>query len=106
MAMAEIIRQIEKEVLQRREEEQRLKDEIAEAASWEFAEQAADELDPRKHRYGFQAYLTLLGSLKTLLCAGMPESMALESVQCGYDTGTILEIWKSSGGMQDCTKGN
>lgn len=96
MAMIEIIKRIEKEILQQREDEQRILSEIAEAASVEFAERAAGVLDPQKHLYGMEEYLTLLGNLQTLLCAGMPGDLALESVQSGYDAKTILEMWKLS----------
>lgn len=96
MAMEEIIKQIEKEVLQQREDEQKALNEIAAAASLVFAQQAAGILDPRKHLYGFEAYLILLGNLKELLYAGMPDDLALDSVQCGYDVETILAMWRLS----------
>lgn len=96
MAMTEIIKQLEKEILQQREDEQRILNEITAVASLEFAEQAAGALDPKKHLYGFEAYLILLDNLKVLLYAGMPDSLALESVQCGYDAETILAIWRLS----------
>ena len=96
MAMTEIIKQLEKEVLQQREDEQRILNEIASVASLEFAERAAGALDPKKHLYDFEAYLMLLDNLEVLLYAGMPENLALESVQCGYDAETILAIWRLS----------
>lgn len=96
MAMTEIIKQLEKEILQQREDEQRILNEIAAVASLEFAERAAGTLDPKKHLYGFEAYLILLYNLKDLLYAGMPDSLALESVQCGYDAEKILTIWRLS----------
>lgn len=96
MSMETIIRQLEKEVLQQREDEQRILNEIAAVSSLDFAEQAAGALDPRKHLYGFEAYLILLYNLKDLLYAGMPDSLALESVQCGYDAETILTMWRLS----------
>ena len=96
MAMTEIIRQLEKEILQQRADEQQLKNEIAAVASLEFAERAAGALDPKKHLYGFEAYLILLDNLKVLLYAGMPDDLALESAQCGYDTEKILAIWRLS----------
>lgn len=96
MSMETIIRQLEKEVLQQREDEQRILNEITAVASLEFAERAAGTLDPNKHLYGFEAYLILLDNLKVLLYAGMPENLALESVQCGYDVETILAIWRLS----------
>lgn len=96
MSMETIIKQLEKEILQQREDEQRILNEIAAVASLEFAERAAGTLDPKKHVYSFEAYLILLDNLKVLLYAGMPENLALESVQCGYDEETILAIWRLS----------
>lgn len=96
MAMAEIIKQIEKEIRQQREDEQRLIDEIAEVASLEFAEQAAGALDPKKHLYSFEGYLSLLQMLVTVLLAGMPPDDALDAVQTGWSTEKILEIWRYS----------
>lgn len=96
MAMTEIIRQLEKEILQQRADEQQLKNEIAAVASLDFAERAAGVLDPKKHFYGFEAYLILLDNLEVLLYAGMPDDLALESVQCGYDAETILAMWRLS----------
>ena len=94
--METIIKQLRKEILQQRKDEQRILNEIAAVTSLEFSEQAAGVLDPKKHFYGFGAYLILLDDLKTLLCVGMPDSLALESVQRGYDTETILAIWRLS----------
>ena len=94
MSMSEVIKQLEKEILQQREDERRILDEIAAVASLDFSERAAGILDPMKHLYGFEAYLILLDNLKVLLCAGMPESLALESVQCGYGVEKILELWR------------
>lgn len=96
MAMEEIVKLLGKEVSQKREDEQRILNEIAAVATLEFAQQAADTLNPRKHLYGFESYLILLENLKALLYAGMPDDLALESVQCGYDAGTILAMWKLS----------
>ncbi len=96
MSMETIIRQLEKEVLQQWEDEQRILNEIAAVASLEFAERAAGALDPKKHLYGFEAYLILLDNLKALLYVGMSDSLALESVQCGYDAETILAIRRLS----------
>lgn len=96
MAMTEIIKQLEKEILQQREDEQRSLNEIAAVVSFDFAQQVAGVLDPKKHFYGFEAYLILLDNLKALLCAGMPQNLALESVQCGYGAETILTMWRLS----------
>lgn len=94
MSMEEIVRQIGKEISRQREDEQKILNEIAAATDIGFARQAAGALDPRKHIYGFEAYLMLLGDLKTLLYAGMPGSLALESVQCGHGAETILTMWR------------
>lgn len=95
MAMAEIIKQIEKEILQWRQDERRILSEIVEITSYDFAGRAAGVLDPGKHLYGFESYLILLENLKVLLSEGMPGDLALESVQCGSDAETILEMWRS-----------
>ena len=89
-------KQFEKEILRQREEEQRVLNEIAAAASLEFAQQAAGVLDSRKHLYSMEGYLVLLNNLKELLYADMPDRLALESVQCGYGVETILAMWKCS----------
>lgn len=94
--MTKIIKQIEKKILQKREDEQRILNEIAAVVSLDFAQRAAGVLDPKKHFYGFEAYLILLDNLKVMLYAGMPDDLALESVQCGYDAETILAMWRLS----------
>lgn len=96
MDIIKCAKQLETEYLQQREEEQRLLNEIAAVTSLDFAEQAAGILSPRKHLYGFEAYLILLDNLKVLLYAGMPDNLALESVQCGFDSETILAMWRLS----------
>lgn len=83
--MTEIIKQLEKEILQQREDEQRILNEIAAVTSLDFAQRAAGVLDSRKHFYSFEAYLILLENLKVLLYAGMPDDLALEIVQCRYN---------------------
>lgn len=93
MAMTEIIKQLEKEILQQRTDEQQLKNEIAVVASLEFAERAAGTLDPKKHLYGFEGYLSLLQMLKTVLYAGMLPDDALDAVQTGWSAEKILELW-------------
>jgi len=96
MAMTEIIRKLEKEILQQRADEQQLKNEIAAVASLEFAERAAGTLDPKKHLYSFEGYLSLLQMLKTVLYAGMPPNDALDAVQTGWSAEKILELWRYS----------
>ena len=96
MSMETIIRQFEKEILQQRTDEQQLKNEIAAVTSLEFTERAADELDPMKHLYSFEGYLSLLQMLKAVLYAGMPPNVALDAVQTGWSAEKILEIWRYS----------
>lgn len=94
MSMETIIRQLEKEILQQRTDEQQLKNEIAAVTSLEFAERAAGALDPKKHLYGFEGYLSLLQKIKTVLYAGMPPDVALDAVQTGWSAEKILEAWR------------
>lgn len=94
MAMIEIIKQLEKEFLQQRGDEQRILNEIAVVTTLEFAERAAGALDPKKHLYGFEGYLSLLQMLKTVLLAGMPPDDALDAVQTGWGAEKILELWR------------
>lgn len=96
MAMTEIIKQLEKEILQQREDEQRILNEIAAVASLEFAERAAGTLDPKKHLYSFEGYLSLLQMLETVLHEGMPPDVALDVVQTGWSAEKILELWRFS----------
>lgn len=70
--------------------------EIALLSSVEFAEQAADILNQRKHCYGFTGYLRLLKDLVELLTWGIPQNYALESVQTGLTTEIILQIWSNN----------
>lgn len=95
MAMTEIIKQLEKEFLQQREDEQRILNEIAAVTTLEFAERAAGALDPKKHLYGFEGYLSLLQMLQTVLYAGMPPDDALDAVQTGWSVAKILEAWRA-----------
>lgn len=96
MATTEIIKQLKKEILQQRKDEQQLKNEIAAVTNLEFAGRAAGALDPKKHLYSFEGYLSLLQMLKTVLYAGMPPDDALDAVQSGWGTEKILEIWRYS----------
>lgn len=96
MATAEIIKQLKKEILQQRKDEQQLKNGIAAVTDLEFAGWAAGALDPKKHLYSFEGYLSLLQMLKTVLDAGMPPDDALDAVQSGWGTEKILGIWRDS----------
>lgn len=69
---------------------------IADRTSLEFAEQAADTLDNKKYLYSYEAYLILLGQLKELIEAGMPNRQAIEAVQNGKSTEEIISAWKQS----------
>ena len=94
MSMAEVIKQMEKEARQQRKDEQRLLNEIAKAGTVEFAQRAAGALDPKKHLYSFEGYLSLLQILVTLLLAGMPPDDALDATQTGWSAEKILEKWR------------
>ena len=95
MAMTEIIKQLEKEFMQQRTNEQQLKNEIAAVTTLEFTERAADVLSPRKHLYSFEGYLSSLQMLKTVLYEGMPPDVALDAVQTGWNAEKILEAWRT-----------
>ncbi len=93
-AMIKNLQQLRKEILQQRTEEQKLKNEIAKVTTVEFSHWAASVLDPKKHLYGFEGYLSLLQMLKTVLNTGMSPDDALDAVQTGWDEEKILEIWR------------
>ena len=94
MSIAKIIEAMQREAIQARAEEQATLQDIAQITTLEFAEEAAGVLDPRKHAYPFKAYLILLSNLKELLLAGMPQEYALDSVQTGWGTDSILSVWR------------
>lgn len=94
MSMAEVIKQMEKEVRKQKEDERRLLNEIAKAGTVEFAQRAAGALDPKKHLYSLEGYLSLLQILETLLLAGMLPDDALDAVQTGWSAEKILETWR------------
>ncbi len=78
-----------------RHKERELLQGIAAVTSLEFAEQAADALDSRKHPYGFMAYLELLRRLHALVSVGVSNHLALEIVQAcdpSFD-GILLSHW-------------
>lgn len=93
MSIQKIIDAMQAKETQIREEEQRLLQEIAKMTSVEFAEQAADELDPKKHLYDFEEYISILQKLKTLLVAGMPNCQAIEMAQSGLNVEAILHFY-------------
>ena len=94
MSIQKIIDAMQTKGTQIRKEEQRLLQEIAKITSVEFAEQAADELDPKKHLYDFEEYISILQKLKTLLVAGMPNCQAIEIAQSGLNVEAILHFYK------------
>lgn len=94
MSITEIIKSLQKEIGQQRQQEREILGEIAAVETMEFAERAAKELDPTTHAYSFEAYLTLLENLRALLYAGMPPDIALDSVQTGWNVDELLSIWR------------
>ncbi|MCI9559355.1 MAG: hypothetical protein HFG52_08925 [Lachnospiraceae bacterium] len=97
MALTEILMQIEKELIDQRNQEAELLQKIAVLTTPEFAGITQRTLDSKKHEYSFEGYLTLLDRLEKLLQNGMPAYLALDSVQSGYDIDKILIIWRSEG---------
>lgn len=83
MNIQKIIDAMQIKETQIRKEEQRLLQEIAKITSVEFAEQASNELNPKKHVYDFEQYISMLRTLKNLLAAGVQNCKAIEAVQCG-----------------------
>lgn len=97
MSLLKIVEEMER-LAHERHREQEILTKIAAITSLEFAEQAAEVLDSKKHSYSFKAYLILLERLRTLILAGVPNCQALEAVQTGEPVELILAIWKC------CTK--
>ena len=96
MSLSKLVEEMQREFTQNREIEQRTLQEIAAITTTEFAEQAAAILDPTKHAYSFEGYLTLLKNLREVIAAGMPEEYALDAVQTAWNVETILEVWKGT----------
>jgi hypothetical protein len=96
LSITEIIKSLQKEIGQQRQQEREILGEIAAVETMEFAERAAKELDPTTHAYSFEAYLTLLENLRVLLSAGMPPDLALDSVQAGWDIDKLLYFWRKA----------
>lgn len=92
--METFTKRMKKEILQQREDEQRVLNGIAELATFEFAEKTAGVLEAKKHCYHFEGYLSLLQMLATLLLEGVPPDDALDAVQTGWSTEKILERWR------------
>ena len=90
-ALAEKMQQgVEKQ----RQKEQSALQIIVAITSPEFAKQAADTLDSKKHPYSFETYLVLLGRLQELISAGMPNCLALDAVQTCETSETIINVWR------------
>lgn len=94
MSLSKLVEEMQREAIAHRQQEQETLQEIAAITSVEFAEQAAEALDSRKHAYSFEAYLELLYRLKALLLAGIENCIAIDAVQTGYATEIILEMWR------------
>lgn len=94
MSLTALVAELEREVREWRQQEQNTLQMIATITSPEFAEQAADALDSKKHSYSFEAYLVLLGRLKELISAGMPNCLALDAVQTCETAETIINAWR------------
>ena len=71
MNLSKLVAAMQEEIIQNREIEQRTLQEIAGITTVEFAEQAAEILDPTKHAYSFEGYLILLQNLREVIAAGM-----------------------------------
>lgn len=94
MSLTALVAELEREVREWRQQEQNTLQMIATITSPEFAEQAADALDSKKHSYSFGAYLVLLGRLQELISAGMPNCLALDAVQTCETAETIINAWR------------
>lgn len=94
MSLSALVAAMQQEAEKQRRQEQSTLQIIAAITSPEFAEQAADALDSKKHAYSFEAYLVLLGRLKELISAGMPNCLALDAVQTCETAETIINAWR------------
>ena len=90
--MEELLKEVREEFARQRKQERKLLGEIADITSVNFAEEAAEALDSRKHLYGFETYLRMLEDLRILLLEGISERTALESIQSGYRAEEILTM--------------
>lgn len=94
MSLTALVKELEQEVRTQRKQEHNILQTIAAITSPEFAEQAADTLDSKKHSYSFEAYLVLLGRLQELISAGMPNCLALDAVQTCETAETLINVWR------------
>lgn len=96
MSLLELVSEMEQRVDKQRKQEQKTLQAIAAMTTPEFAEQAAETLDSRKHQYSFQTYLGMLDELQNLIAAGIVNCYALEAVQMGVSE-EILTMQERSG---------
>lgn len=75
--------------------EREILQEIAAITTPEFAQQAAETLNSKKHPYNFDGYLSLLQILRSILREGIPSDVELDVVQTGWDVETIIGIWRA-----------
>lgn len=94
MSLSALVAAMQQEAKEQRQQELNTLKMIATITLPEFAEQAADVLDSKKHSYSFKAYLVLLGRLQELISAGMPNCLALDAVQTCETAETIINAWR------------
>lgn len=87
-----LVEEMQQEAEKQRRKEQSILQIIAAITSPEFAEQAADVLDSKKHSYSFETYLVLLHRLQGLISVGMPNCFALDVVQTHETPETIMNV--------------
>lgn len=101
MSLLDLVKEMEREAIERRVKEKEMLQKIAFITSPQFAEQAADVLDYKKHSYSFGAYIVLLGRLCNLISAGIPNCLALDLVQTFEPEETLISAWKLANGGND-----
>lgn len=101
MSLSALVAAMQQEAKEQRQQELSTLKMIATITSPEFAEQAADVLDSKKHSYSFKAYLVLLGRLQELIIAGMPNCLALDAVQTCETAETIINVWRLANAGDD-----
>lgn len=104
MSLTALVTELEQEIKERRQQEQSTLQIIAAITSPEFAEQAADVLDSKKHPYSFETYLVLLGQLQELIRAGMPNCLALDVVQACETAETLISAWRAANTRKERTQ--
>lgn len=99
MSLSEFVAAIQEEFTRNRQIERETLQQIAGITTVEFAEQAAAMLDPAKHAYSFEVYLTILQNLREVLAAGVAEEYALDAVQTAWskEIKIIVECHAQSG---------